>query len=456
MVVQTKEACQEIFAKAKIFTIARVVGGINLSDMEAVFGRLVRADSQTGGVHNTVILESENQERTRVFNFTEIPITKVGQDGIRQVITPVDPSDFLGSFTPSSAQIPRSSPGWWSALAKTQNKPHDLIGKIVVARSRFFLGKSIHEIKAQVRMSRIGEDSYDKLLSSTPFTAYYGGKKIQAIYAMFMYVVDYSDFKGYLHLHERSSDTFISICDAISAPAHPWDVSNAIVDCQAVGEATPRRGIPLSTYRLVYHDHQPRKRYIKEGSTIVELVPEKDLTTEEGFYKRFFVPDRPGGVPGYVEYSFVEAAKITEENGFYLTRESAAENRAEAEMIALRKQKQADQEQMLKVWLSALQADSKAAAAQYKEFYTNCLEREQAEHRQRSEEFDKFVSSTLKERDALNSQIEALKQEASDRKREHEENMLERREMLEALKLIPAILTVVGAFMALSQKGKKK
>ncbi len=455
MVVQTKEACQEIFATAQVFTIARVVGGITLSDMEAVFGRLVRSDAYTGGDRNTVILESENQERTRVFNFTEIPITKVGQDGIRQVIMPVDPSGFIGSFTPNSTHAP-SSPSWWSALAKTQSKPHDLIGKIVVARSRFFVGKSIHEIKTQLRMSRLGEGSIDKLLSSTPITAYYGGKKIQAIYAMFMYVVDISDFKGYLHLHERSSDTFVSICDAISAPAHPWDVSNAIVDRRVMGEATPRQGVPVVTYRLVYHEHMPRNRYLKEGSTIVELVPEKDLTTEEGFYKQLFVPDRPNGAPGFADYEFVPTDKITEEAGFYLTREGAVENRKEAEMLSLRKQQQQDQEQILKAWINSVASDAKAAAAQYKEFYADCLELERQRLRKRNTEYEEFVQTTLKDHRALQEQINNLKQEANDRKREHEENMLERKEMLEALKLIPAILTIAGAFMALTQKGKKK
>ncbi len=455
MVVQTKEACQEIFAPAQIFTIARVVGGITLSDMEAVFGRLVRTDAYSGGDHGTVILDSENQERTRVFNFTEIPITKVGQDGIRQVIMPVDPSGFIGSFTPSSGRAP-NSPAWWSALAKTQNKPHDLINKIVVTRSRFFLGKSIHEIKSQLRMSRMSEDSVDKLLSSTPFTAYYGGKKIQAIYAMFMYVVDINEFKGYLHLHERSTDTFISICDPVNAPAHPWDVANAIIDCRAVGEPLPRQGVPLLTYRLVYHEHLPRKRYLKEGSTIVELVPEKDLTTEEGFYKQLYVPDRADGVPGYAKYTFLPMEKVTEEEGFYITREGAIENKLEAEMLAARKQQQNDQEQLIKTWIASSQADAKAASAQYKEFYTSCLEMERDKLRKQSAEFEQFAQTTIKERAALQEQINNLKAEANDRKREHEENMLERKEMLEALKLIPAILTVVGAFMALNQKGKKK
>lgn len=455
MLVQTKEACQEIFAPAKIFTIERKVGGITLADMEAIFGRLTRADAVTGGIQHTVMLESENQERTRVFNFTEIPITKIGQDGARHVILPADVSGYMAVFTPQSVQG-LQTPGWWSALAKTQTKPHDLLDKIVVARSRFFIGNSLVDIKGQLRSSRLSDESFEKLITSTPITAYFGGKRIQAIYAMFMYVIDKADFKGYLHLHERSSDTFVSFYDPILAPSHPWDVCNAVVDCRAVDEPGIRKGLPVLTYRLVYHDHPPRPRYLKEGSTVVELIPEKDLTTQEGFYKHFFMPDRPNGTPGFHDQSFVPLEKITEDNGFYLSRESAVEDRVLQEIIAQQKQRQIDNEQTVKAWIAAVQADAKASQVHYKEFYAECLNTKREAMRKQANEYEQWTNTIAKERDALRAQVDQLKIETVASNRVHEEAMQERKEILEALKLIPAVLAVVGAFIAIGQKGKKK
>lgn len=195
---------------------------------------------------------------------------------------------------------------------------------------------------------------------------------------------------------------------------------------------------------------------MREGSTIVELIPEKDPTTEEGFYKHYYVPDRSDGTPGDVKFEHKAPDKITEENGFYLTREGAVEHRTELEMVALRKQRQAEADQVLKTWLTAMQTDAKTAAAQYKDYYENSLKMHRDYLRMSDEKFTDWTQSMTKERNALRDQVDQLKEEVKDRKREHDETMLERKELLEALKLIPAVLTIVGAFIALGQKGKKK
>lgn len=453
MAVLTKEPCQEVFIEPQVITIARKVGGINIADMEAIFGRLARTDAITGGDSNTVILESENQERVRVFNFTELPITKVSQDGIRSVVLPVDPSDYI--LASPVMKVPET-PLWWSALAKTQAKPHDLLNKIVIAKSRFFIGRSAHEIKAQLRLSRIDTSSFDKLMTAPPFSAYYGGKRIQAVYAMFMYVVDVADFKGYMHLHERSSDTFVTFRDPSTAPAHPWDVSNSLVDCRAMPGGGSIGAVPVLTYRLVYHEHMPRTRYLREGSTVVELIPERDPTTEEGFYKHHYLPSRGNGIPGFHNQEFIPMEKITEEKGFYLTKEGAELNLAEQAIIAQRKEEQSNREQTVKAWVAALNADAKAATSQYKDYYNECLSMLREQNRKQATEHEQAYEALARERDALRDQVKQLKTEVNDRKREHEETMLDRKEMLEALKLIPVVIGIVGTIIALGQKGKKK
>lgn len=457
MVHTTKEACQDTFTTAQVYTLSSGAKGLTLADMEAIFGRLARCDSITGGERNAFILESEDQERTRIFNFTEIPLTKVGQDGIRTVIIPRDPTLFTPFILPTwSSSTNVNTEAWWTALAKTQTNPHDLLNKIVILRSRFFTGANVHEIQQQLKHSRLAGAERQTLLSSLPFSAYYCGKRIVAVYAMFMYVLDISDFCGYAHLHERNSGTFLTMNQPFNAPAHPHDVNNTIIDCRPADQAGEEHPPVWLTHRIVFHTQAPRARYLNDHGTILEINPVRDTSTQEGYYKTVVHAAKSSGIPGKVERAFLEMAKLTEETGFYFSAEAAKENlsRQASEKIALANQQ--SQETLYKGWLTQAQADAKQFTQLTKETTSVANDKLRDLLVKNTDAYKTNTDATIKENKQLHEKLKNMGEELNDAKRTHDKDMAIRKEQLELLKLVPALIAIVTAIIALSKGAPKK
>lgn len=457
MVTLTKEACQDVFVPARVYTLSGGAQGLTLADMEAIFGRLARYETGRGVSQNTLVLECEDQERTRLFNFTDIPLTKINQDGTRSVIHPRDPTLFTPFILPTrSSSANFNTEAWWTALAKTQTNPHDLLNKIVITRSRFFTGTSLHEVHQQLKYSRITPEEHQALISSQPFSAYYSGKKIVAVYAMFVYVLDIGDFKGYAHLHERTTGIFLSLKTPFLAPAHPFDVCNNIAD----GRASDTAGIvppPVwVTHRLVYHEHTPRTRFINDAGCVLEIIPERDTTTQEGYYKTVVQATKVCGAPGRVERVFIEPNKLSEDAGFYFTQDAAKENLSRQDSAKLALALQSGRDALYKGWLSSMQADAKNNAQALKDATAQQLQAIRDTLTKNTETSRAQANALLKENQLLRDKLKAAAAEAEDARRVHEQNMLRRKEQLELLRLIPACLAILTTIAALTKGSKKK
>lgn len=456
MGLRTKEACQDAYVLPKVYTLSNMPHGLTLADMEALFGRLARSDSTTGGDRNTFIVESEDQERTRVFNFTDYPLTQVGQDGICTLIPTRDPRVFTPFILPTQKSTTGyNTEAWWTALTKTQENSDDLLNKIVILRSRFFTGHTLNEIHHQLRQSTLDKTTQQVLLNSQPFSAYYCGKRIVAIYAMFMYVLDVNDFCGYAHLHERTSGMFLSLKSPQEAPAHPFDVSNDIADNRGADQADMNKPPVWITHRMVYHTHMPRTRYINDGGVVIQIVPERDTTTQEGYYKVVVHARKLSGVPGSVDRIFTPLEKLTEDGGFYYSNDAAKENisRVCSEKLAIAHQ--TSQEALFKGWLAQMQADAKLAASVAKEHLAAQVQVTRENLTKNADTCKGYCDDLIKENANLREKLKTANADYNDSKRHHEKDMQDRKEQLELLKLIPAAIAIIAAVLAVT-KGKKK
>lgn len=397
------------------------------------------SDTRTGG---TVAV-------TKVFNFGRDPLTHVMANGMRCALPMLDINRLVVQGKPYQARP--HSPEELVALLKFSgmyNIPLD--NNIIIAQYYRLAAQTDDELRTIARSMHVSDNITTALERCPTFVTWTTEGQWKCLDILILTTVPDTTWSQHDNVLEAHSNVYISRKSIQKAPAHTNDRSGAAVESsnsKSTGILYERSTV--SNCVLVYHDIGYSHRYTHDCGVVVEIPQVQDTSRKEGFYKEWHYFNEHGKL--VIKHHFIERNKIGPAAGFF-TRSMEALNytpKKEIEEIY----------ETIGESFRAFAEQLKQSVREVQREITTGLDSAQATNEKIVRE---MFSRDQAERKTLHEEMERMRREMAKAQRENEDLRQEVKESKNFKRELVEVIRVVGALIGLStviisqSKSKKK
>lgn len=384
-----------------------------------------------------------------VHNFTNQEINKIDPAGVRTTI----PHESMyrlrhNHLFSDSGNIPddiKLKLEHQCTIAK-----RSLEGCAVIIKLTNVFGANIDQLRNRVASFGFSTQVRDTILNSAPENVRVGNTFSYVYEFMLVYLIHESEFDTCHTVVEPQSQVCLTRLGFDDAYSHPLDQRAGCVDVSSLIDPMSKGQPCYVNLEIVYHNHPFEPRFTNINGKACLVPQNHDTTRDEGFHLTQFRIVKDGKSMAYSQL-YLPPDKMNEDNGFYFSAELALQRRTTEQAEKANEELSKSNNILKSLKVDVIKDVSGATKVTYDKLHL-LTERSLEETRS-------YVQKQLdKDNEALlqaNKTIEKLQEELRDNKRSHEAAMQSRKELLETIRLVPPLLGVVAAVMAIRKKNQQ-
>lgn len=320
----------------------------------------------------------------------------------------------------------------------------------VIIKLTSVIGCNVEQVRARVNLLGFPQAVKDTILACSPNGMKVGNTFSFVYEFMLVYLVHASVFDTSHTVVEPQTQVCLSRLKFEDAYGHPLDMREGVSDVSAMENPLAKDQPLYLNAEIVYHHHPFQPRFINTNGRVTVVPQILDTTRDEGFHLTTFRMMENGKGMGY-HHHHAPVKHLTEEFGFYKS-EELAKNRKTTEQADKANEELANTTSHLKSLkaeaVKDLNSNTRAAYDKMLQLTERSFDDSRSYVQKKLEQDSEALTQAFKT-------IDKLQEELRDNKRDHEAAMQSRKEFLETIRLVPPLLGVVAAVMAIRKKNQQ-